>query len=319
MPPPTNNSAIANTRLQTFTAVWVTTRQGLPNASLGAEGKGWRTVLRGPEYPVTIAEMVTSDGLFVGAIIPPGQRLGSDELLLLETSSDLLMAAVVANHQARYTTRLLRRVQPRRTRRLERRWAVQQSFLAGSARTLVPTRWAILTVKTKAEALRKFKELEPQTQEDILGRTANLDMRARDLQQAKWEVQKDVHLKTIRKLNELEGASEVEAQLIELEASMEFAIDMLARTGLRLHPIDWLTPKERKSLARRGRKVRDIQMRQFVIDYLKQGYNKLHSPALAAAIREAGGPIKYPEAWTKIRERLGLTTDAAGRPSGYRR
>jgi len=230
----------------------------------------------------------------------------------METKSDLLLARVEANYPIRYSTRLVRFKDPVPLEGVESNWALQDGFLVERNKSFRVTRCAPLKVNTEKEALAIFQNAEAKSSEDILPLREKLSNAQVNLENAKWRVQKDTHGQAIRSLEKLDS-TETADKLLD-NASKQFAIDIMARTGQRLHPVDYLTPEERKSLARRCRKMKNRALRHLVRHWLKEGYEKLHAPQLAAILFQFTDQRMSPAALTKARERLGLYTKVEGRP-----
>jgi hypothetical protein len=302
--------------VRSFSGIWIGQKHGFPPPSRASEELNWRIIRNGTEHDATLVEFVTSDGFFVGVLLPGGMSCVEGDLFLVETMSDLLLARVERNYAVRYTCRLVRLRESFREGGWEYRWVHQDGLLTGKQGPFRVVRHAPLRVKTKREALATFEAIEPRTLEDVGGWEVRLDCAGRDLEIAKWLLQKDMHGQVIRALEKLDESKEANPRLLD-EAGRQFAIDVMARTGLQLHPIEQLTPTQRKSLARRGRKARNLAVRQFFLKYHSHGYNKLYAKELAREFFRTTGEKKSPAALTKVRERLGLTTKAAGRPSSY--
>lgn len=310
---------VADTFIQVHSTAWVGFRSGLPPKQTKGEEASWRVVRHGVGHDATLSEIVTSDSWYLGMLLPATRHAVQGKLFLIETRSDLLLARVEANHSVRFAHRLVRLKVPLKRGGLEFRWAAQQGLRILKDKSFRITRHGPFCAATLTEALKMFQEMESQAELDIAGQDKTLNTPARDLELAKWEVQKDIHGRTLRTLQRLEEDESADTGLIEKEASKQFAIDVMARTGLRLQPIEQLTATQRKSLARRGRKVKNIALRQFVLNYFTRGYNKLHAHDLARIFFADTGRKMSPAALTKARERLGLTTEAAGRPPSNRK
>jgi hypothetical protein len=260
---------------------------------------------------------VTSDGFFVGILFSAAWELKKYELFLLETESDLLLARVENNYCVKYVSRLIGYAEPIEVHGFEFRWAYETGVMDRN-RKLRVNRCAPLAAKTEQDAVAIFKKLEPQEAQDMLGSKETLNRDKQDLENAKLKVMKDSHGQAIRALERWADTESVDEKLLD-EAAKQFAIDVRARTGLILTPVERLTPLKRKSLARRCRKMKNKALRHLVQYWLKNGYNKRHAPDLSRILFEVTGRRISPSALTKARERLGLVTEVAGRPGGRRK
>lgn len=161
--------ATTTTKVKRYSAVWIGLRHGFPPVSPKQKKQSWRVIRWGTEYAATLVELATSDGFFVGILLPNGQALIEGDLFLFETRSEMLLARVERNYPVRYTCRLVRFKQPVSIGIVKFRWAHQDGLLTGKEGAFRITRNAPVAAQTEQEALERFGRMEPHTIQDIAG------------------------------------------------------------------------------------------------------------------------------------------------------
>jgi hypothetical protein len=286
----------------------------LPPASTPAERTG-RQVIGTRSRKVNLHELVTTDALRL-AVLLPDQVLPRGQMLLMESDSDLVLARVENCRKALLTLRLVRlnTLLVRPNGRF--RWALQEGlWISGSGFHLVKT--APFHAETKLAAVTFFLKEAQVFKDDPLYRDESLSVDQEDAEKAKWQAVKDLHAHTVRPLEQAErdGLAESERVALLKKAACEFGVDVYARARLMLYPVDEMTPKQRKSLARRCCHIKDPVNREIALNYLKKGYNQLYPKQLAEQVFKVTGKKLSPANAKKKRSRLGLVSGKnEGRP-----
>jgi hypothetical protein len=270
---------------------------------------------------VTICELVTSDGFRTAVLLPPEESLSQGQILLLETENDLMLERVENCCQGRLCLMLVQFKRPLVFPQGKFTWAIQQGIrIRGGDFHLVRT--APFLTESRQEAARVFDQEAKVFKDDPLYDNEPLVKPVHeDVELAKWKAVKDIHRHTISPLEQADqdGVSEAERAGLLEKAAREFAVDVYARTQLVLYPIDRLTPKQRKSLARRCM-IKDKANREIARNCLQKGYDQIYPGELAQQIFKATGVKLTPANAKKKRLRLGLVVAyPEGRPNPSRR